>query len=204
MHASVKLGGVLAKAGGAERALAKAITGGMRDATDELKQALRSQTNAAGLGTRVANTWRGQVYPNKTDAVDPRGFIWSKAPKIAQFFDSGNAIVPINGHRYLAVPTDAARAIRGKKGARLTVPQVEAKLGRRIVIIPGKQGHLLGLVDMSLNAKGQRKRGMTKRQMVLFYTFVPMVPGQKRLDVQAEVDRVAATIPASIDKRIRS
>jgi hypothetical protein len=202
MHAKVKTGGFLVKAGGAERALGRAVTGAMRDATNALKQALRDEANAVGLGNRVANTWRGRVYPDKGDSIEPTGFIWSKAPKIAQFFDSGNAVVPINGHRYLAVPTPAARQITGKKGARLTIPQVEAKLGRPIIVIPGKNGHLLGLFDQSLNAKGVRKRGATKRDMVLLYTFVPMVPGQKRLDVQSQVGRVAGTIPGAIDKRI--
>jgi hypothetical protein len=202
MHASVRTGGFLIKAGGAERALGRAITGAMRDATNTLKLALRAEAQSVGLGARVANTWRGKTFPDRSDAIDPRGFIWSKAPKIAQFFDSGNAVVPINGHRYLAIPTEAARRITGKKGRRLTVREVEAKLGRRIIVIKGKQGHLLGLFDQSLNARGARKRGAKKRDMVLLYTFVPSVAGQKRLDVQAHVDQVAATIPGLIDQRI--
>ena len=202
MHAKVKMGGMLLKAGGAERALGRAITGSMRDATNTLKLALRAEAQAVGLGSRVANTWRSKIYPDKADSISPTGFIWSKAPKIAQFFDSGNAVVPINGHRYLAVPTDAARRITGKKGARLTVAAVQAKLGRPIIVIPGKAGHLLGLFDQSLNTKGMRKRGAKKRDLVLLYTFVPMVAGQKRTDVQAQVNQVAGTIPAAIDKRI--
>ena len=202
MHAKVKLGGNLARAGMAERALGRAVTGAMRDATNTLKLALRAEAEAAGLGSRLAYTWRARIYPDKGSSITPTGFIWSKAPRIVQFFDSGNAVVPINGHRYLAIPTVTARAITGKKGARLTVAQVEAKLRRPIIVIPGKNGHLLGLFDQSLNTKGVRKRGAKKRDLVLLYTFVPTVPGQKRLDVPAQVDRVAPTIPGLIDKAI--
>ena len=202
MHVTVKMGGFLAKAGNAERALARAVTSAMQGAANTLKQALRDEANAVGLGNRVANTWRARTYPTKAASLDPTGFIWSKAPKIIQFFDNGNSVVPINGHRYLAIPTDAARAITGKKGARLTVSAVQAKLGRPIIIIPGKNGHKLGLFDQSLNRAGNRKRGAKKRDLVLLYTFVPMVPGQKRLDVQAHVDAIGATIPAAIDKAI--
>lgn len=203
VHASVSQSGPLATASGAERALARAITGAMRETTGLLKQSLRDDVNRAGLGSRLANTWRGETYPQKSASVSPKGYIWSKAPEIISFYDSGNVIVPINGHRYLAIPTAAARAITGKKRRRLSVPEVEAKLGRKIIIIKGKNGHLLGLFDQSLKRGGGRKRGVpNKRDLVLLYTFVPMVAGQKRLDVLAEAQAAAAILPAAIERKL--
>ncbi|MBO6288749.1 MAG: hypothetical protein J6N45_00295, partial [Alphaproteobacteria bacterium] len=38
---------------------AKAVTAGIKTATNGLKLSLRTQVKAAKLGTRLANTWRG-------------------------------------------------------------------------------------------------------------------------------------------------
>jgi hypothetical protein len=35
----------------------------MREATDGLKTELRGQITSADLGSRLANTWLGEVYP---------------------------------------------------------------------------------------------------------------------------------------------
>jgi hypothetical protein len=45
------------------RAGEKAVTAGVKQATDGLKLAMRRQVTSAGLGQRLANTWRGKVYP---------------------------------------------------------------------------------------------------------------------------------------------
>jgi len=44
-------------------AAARAVTGGIREATAGLKAELRGQITGAGLGTRLANPWRGEIYP---------------------------------------------------------------------------------------------------------------------------------------------
>lgn len=42
---------------------ADAVTKGITNATDGLKNAMRSQVKSSGLSNRLANTWRGNVYP---------------------------------------------------------------------------------------------------------------------------------------------
>lgn len=42
---------------------ADAVTKGITNATDGLKNSMRSQVKSSGLSNRLANTWRGQVYP---------------------------------------------------------------------------------------------------------------------------------------------
>lgn len=204
VDASIRRDGFLRSPNRAPEApLAQAITKAMREATNALKLALRDDVLSAGLGQRVANTWRDNTYPKSGGSLQPTGFIWSKAPRIAQFFDSGNPVVPLGGRRYLAIPTAEGRALTGKRRRRLTVPEIEARLGRPLIVIPGKSGHLLVLYDQSLNKAGRRKRGAARRDLVLLFTFVPTVAGQKRIDVQSVVDQIGATVPAAIDRAIR-
>jgi len=199
MRATINLERFVAENDAAEKKLAKAITAGMSDTTDEVKEALRDLVRGARLGDRLAKTWQGKTYPKTGVSLHPKGFIWSKAPEIIAFYAEGQDIVPINGHPYLAIPTAAARAITGKKGARLTVAQIEARLKRKIVVIKGKRGNLLGLYDP--RTATAKKRG-AKRDLVLLYTFVPMVKGKRHFDVGEAVNEKAAHLPANIDRRL--
>lgn len=58
-----------AELGAAERAM----TTGIREAKDGLKAELRGQITGAGLGTRLANTWRGEVYPKGQPSIGAAG-----------------------------------------------------------------------------------------------------------------------------------
>lgn len=182
-----------------ERVLAAGVTGGMTDATETLKEGLRNQVRAAGLGTKVANTWRARTYPTRRASLHPTAYAWSNAPQIAIFFDTGQNSVPINGHRYLAIPT--ARVPRGRRGKRLSVPEVMAKLGQRLIVMPGRNGHLLGLYDATLSKAGKRRKG-AKRELILLFTFVPEVRGQKRTNVRSVAEQVGAEIPLLIERRL--
>ena len=46
-----------------EKDIERAVTSGMRDAADGLKQDLREDVVAAGLGERLSRTWRGKTFP---------------------------------------------------------------------------------------------------------------------------------------------
>jgi hypothetical protein len=41
----------------------RAVTGGVREGADEVKRALRADVIGAGLGARLAKTWRSSDYP---------------------------------------------------------------------------------------------------------------------------------------------
>ena len=89
--------------GNAERA----VTVGIREATDGLKTELRSQITRAGLGTRLANTWRGEVYPRSGQSIGAAGYVWSKAPGLVRLYAEGGIIRSKQG-LFLAIPTPAA------------------------------------------------------------------------------------------------
>ncbi|WP_353799190.1 DUF6441 family protein, partial [Thalassospira sp.] len=71
---------------------------------------------SAGLGTRLARTWRSRAYPNK--GYDAASLVWSKAPQIVRTFDRGTVIKSKSGF-WLAIPTASAPK-RGVGGKRIT------------------------------------------------------------------------------------
>lgn len=94
-----------------EKDIERAVTSGMRDATDGLKQDLREDVVAAGLGERLSRTWRGKTFPEVGESAEAAAYVWSRAPKIVDAFDRGVVIRSARG-LFLAIPTAAA----GKSG----------------------------------------------------------------------------------------
>lgn len=97
---------------GTQQDIERAVTSGMRDAADGLKQDLRDDVVASGLGERLSRTWRGKVFPEVGESVEAAAFVWSKAPKLINAFDRGVTIRSARGF-WLAIPTPAAGA-RGR------------------------------------------------------------------------------------------
>ena len=96
-----------------------AVTDGMRDATEGLKAELRQQVVGASLGTKLANTWRSEVYPKNGTSLRAAGYVFSKAPDIVSAFEDGTVIRSQKGF-WLAIPTPAAgKGVGGKRMDRL-------------------------------------------------------------------------------------
>lgn len=92
-----------------------AVTAGVREATNGLKLDLRQQITGAGLGRRLANTWRSEVYPKGKKSIRAAGLVFSKAPNIVRAYADGAVIRSRHGF-FLAIPTQAAgRYGDGKK-----------------------------------------------------------------------------------------
>jgi len=66
-----------------EKDIERAVTSGMRDAADGLKQDLREDVIAAGLGERLYRTWRGKTFPELGESAEAAAYVWSRAPKIS-------------------------------------------------------------------------------------------------------------------------
>lgn len=99
----------------AYKAGAVAVTAGITQATDGLKSDMRGQVKAAGLSSRLANTWRGVVYPKGKKSISAAGEVYSNAQKIMQGFEYQTVIHGKNGF-WLAIPTDAIpKRLMGKK-----------------------------------------------------------------------------------------
>ncbi len=62
------------------RDIERAIGTGTRAAGRGLRTELRRQVGSAGLGQRLANSWRDKHYPNQK--LDAASLIYTKAPQI--------------------------------------------------------------------------------------------------------------------------
>jgi Family of unknown function (DUF6441) len=66
------------------------VTAGTEAAGQGLKTDLRRQVTSAGLGQRLANSWRDKHYPNQK--LDAASLVYTKAPQIIRAFDEGAVI----------------------------------------------------------------------------------------------------------------
>jgi hypothetical protein len=62
------------------RDIERAVTIGTRDAGRGLKTELRRQVSGAGLGQRLANSWRDKHYPNRK--LDAASLVYTKVPQM--------------------------------------------------------------------------------------------------------------------------
>ncbi|MFV0626606.1 MAG: DUF6441 family protein [Alphaproteobacteria bacterium] len=94
---------------------ASAVTKGISSATDGLKSSMRTQVKSAGLSPRLANTWRGVIYPKSKKSISAAGVVYSNAQKIMEGFEYQTVIRGKSGF-WLAIPTSTTpKRIRGKK-----------------------------------------------------------------------------------------
>jgi hypothetical protein len=168
---------------------------------------------AAGMGQRLANTWRMKVYPEGgRTSLEPSIVVWTKAPKIVDAFSRGATIYPTGGRRYIAIPTDnVPPALRGRRarGQRLMTPEeVEAAFNQDLIIRNGRMGHKLAFVNV-VQAKSVRRPGFRRAtkgrlaqgrevRLVLMFTFVPQAKLPKKLNPEAHVAEWAGRFRAQI------
>jgi hypothetical protein len=87
------------------REMERAVASGTRDAGRGLRTELRRQVASAGLGQRLANSWRDKHYANRR--LDAASLVYTKAPQIIRAFDDG-ALTRSRRGRSLAIPTENA------------------------------------------------------------------------------------------------
>jgi hypothetical protein len=187
-------------------AAAETVTAVTTTARD-LRDRLRAQVLAAGLGERLARTWRTSASPtgppSGSDPVVVR--VFSKAPVIIGAFDQGVTIRSRNG-TWLAIPTDRVPQRPGRgAGRRLTPVEVEARFNRDLRFVPPRPGRhaLLVIDDLTPARSGRGLRPATSRRLaqgraagaVVMFVLVPQVTLSRRLDVAAALAAVAAEYP---------
>lgn len=175
-----------------------ATSNAVRGETAHLKSALRDDVKSAGLGSRLANTWRSQLYPETGASMDAAGFIWSKAPHIVEAFEKG-VVITAKGGKYLAIPTENAP----KRIGRLSVtPQLYEQHRGNLVFVKGKNGKafLVAEVQASYRKKdgaftGFRKVGKrsaatgNRVTTVVMFLLIPQARLKKRLEPRGIFDR---------------
>ena len=107
----------------------RAVTAAVREAGTGLKLGWRGQITGAGLGARLANSIRSELFPKAGGSLNAAAVVWSKAPVIIGAHDAGPLIRARNG-LWLAIPTPAAGKALG--GRRITPAGWERKTGLRL------------------------------------------------------------------------
>ncbi|WP_010184775.1 DUF6441 family protein [Sphingomonas sp. PAMC 26605] len=192
--------------------IAGVVTAAMREGTAGLKDELREQVRGAGLGARLATTWQANNYPATGESIEPAGYVFSRAPTIISAYAEGATIVPLAGHRYLAIPTKNVPRGRGRRKPRMTVFEVETSFNQDLILRPGKRGTLLGFID-AVRAKSIKRPGVRnatkgrlaqgrKRELILMFVFVKSIRVAKVLDVEGAANRWAANIAASVSAQL--
>ena len=152
------------------RDLERAVTSGTRAAGRGLKTELRREVTSAGLGQRLANSWRDKHYQNQK--LDAASLVYTKAPQIIRAFDEG-AVIRSRRGRFLAIPTENAprKGTDGKRIRPSTFPEhrfgplrfVPRQSGPSLLVVDGcvlrsagKTGQLRGFRRATDRARPQR------------------------------------------------
>lgn len=187
-----------------------AVTKGIRTASDGLKGDLRAQVTSAGLGSRLANTWRSEVYPRAQTSLRAAGLVFSRAPDIVSAFNSGVPIRSPNGF-FLAIPTAAAGASGLKRDGtgkeRLTPGGWERRTGLRLRFIYRRGRPSLLVADNvrvtargiaapnTANRKGGKATRLAGRTTTVIFILVPQVRLGKRFDVEGAAEKWRSRLP---------
>ncbi|MGI4879909.1 MAG: DUF6441 family protein, partial [Janthinobacterium lividum] len=182
------------------------LTAALRDTTAGLKEELRGQVTAAGMGNRLANTWRGNTYPQSRDSLDPATYVYSNAPAIIDAFSRGVTIRPAGGKQFLWLPTKNVPRSRSR-GSRSASPQeVEAQFNQDLIIRRWRSGRMLAFVDTDTRKRGAKRSavGLTaKQKLLLMFVLVPSVRVAKRFDLDAAANGWAGRFPQLLAARWR-
>lgn len=161
---------------------ARAVTKGVSLAANGLKTVMRTQVKSAGLGSRLANTWRGDVYPKAKNSVSAAGVVYTKAQKIMEGFEYQTVVRGKDG-LWLAIPTAAiSKRICNR---RMTPALYERSKGVRLRFVYRKNG-------ISLLVHEQ------KRKTIIAFVLVPQVRMPKLINFAAEGAKWQAKLPSLI------
>lgn len=188
------------------RAGERAVKGAIGTAATRLKTAWRGQVTGAGLGQRLANTIRSEVYPKGQPSLNAAGIVYTKAPHIISSHAKGAVIRAQNG-LWLAIPTKAAP--KGRRGGRITPAEFEQRTGLELKFVFRRARTSLLVAEGRLS-RGKRTPGafrVSRSKKGLGLTAVPIfilvrqTKLAKILDLDAAVRLAAAAIPGDITAR---
>lgn len=191
----------------------KAVSEAMGDVQAGLKEELREQVMGAGMGARLAKTWRGKRFPESRPSINSAAYVWSRAPNIVDAFERGMPILA-RSRRFLAVPTkDAGVSHTTAKNRRLTPAIWEAETGVKLRFVP-RGSHALLVTDAAYVRQPTRWRRRKSfkpikapltggRKLLVIFVLVPMVNPRKRFDVEGAGNRWADRVPSIISQHWR-
>lgn len=203
-----------------KRDLRNAVSEGIEEGAEKVKQGWRRQIRTARLGTRLQNTVRKLSYPKGGQkSLNAAAIVYTKAPHIIGAYDKGVVIRAKSG-RFLAIPT--ANVPRGSKNRKRLTPKNWPKGMGELRFVPLKNGRAMLVVDdrratytkagalksfakagKSTMAKGYSASGRHGLVTVPMFILIPQASVQKRLDVRRVAAEIGSTVPTIIDRRLR-
>jgi hypothetical protein len=182
----------------------KAIDDAVAEATIGLKEELRDLTFVA-LGRRVAYAWQSRFYPNKGQAGGPAGFVYTKAPRIIDFFRAERVVTPL-GHAF-AIPVSPVVKRFGKA---MTIAEVETRFNQDLQARRLPSGNIGLFADLVRARSGRgfrqatkgRVAGGRKVELVLMFVLVKSLRSRKLIDLVAPANRWANQVPQLVDKKL--
>lgn len=169
---------------------------GLRRAQQLVKGQLRGQVVRAGLGERLAKTWRdkdrrGRELYWANQGLDAAAMVVSSAQQIIE--GHMGATIRARSGRYLAIPTE--EALRMRRGRRRMSPRTFPGGMKRLRYVPRPNGPDLLVLDTGGKTKaGRYRKGSSTKVM---FVLVRQVSLKQRLpDVAGVVTRVEHMLPA--------
>lgn len=182
----------------------QAIDDGLREAATGLKEELRDRTFQV-LGRRVAYTWQSRFYDNRGQSGGPAGFVWTKAPRIIDFWRAERVVTPLG--KAFAIPVNP---VVKRFGRAMSIAEVEAKFNQDLEPVRLPSG-LIGLFADLLRAKSGRgfrqpTRGRVaqgrKTEKVLLFVLVRSLRSRKLIDLVGPAERWANKVPQLVERKL--
>lgn len=163
----------------------------------------------------LASTWQGRTYPRDRNSLDVAGWLYTRAKKLIEVFETATTIKVAGNAQFLAIPLGPAKAIvrrlqqQKKKGligrdsfGRFTrddsyVEQVARALGVDLVpiIAPDRlTGVLVAANNLTLTPTGRAAKGQQKAATPLF-ALAKTATLKKRIKGKALLDEILSNFP---------
>lgn len=173
---------------------------------------LRSSVREAGLGDRLANAWRGEVYPRRGPALEPALFIYTKAPEIIRAHTGEMITADAGGYLAIPIPDSPAEDFPNPRGSDTKVDYARARFGERLFMIPPKNGRIGMLAvegaaitktgRVSIRQKNKKDQWGKGTMTIPLFWLVPQVTMKPALDPQADFDWIAERFAEEYPKRM--
>lgn len=177
-----------------DKASADAVATVIRRRTTALKNAIRKEILAAGLGERLANAVRSQVWPERGGSLGAHGRVWSKAiykraGGLVDLFTAFEDGASIKGSPYLAIP---APGLRSPKDHRRMARPSDFPSDAFEIRPTLRAGQFL------LVFKAKRVAGLATQQPRVAFLLIRTANVRKRLNIKRHHTRIEAGIDAAI------
>lgn len=189
--------------GADKKRLARAITAGMREAGNQIKQGGRASIAAGGLSSRWQNALRVDLYPKSGVSTKPALLVFHKIRYAGQFEDPQ----PVSGRPLIWLPIDA-NLPGGGKGQRWTPHKFTLQVGPLRAGRHGSRPMLFAQISVSgggkvlpLTRKGARARPAKKSWLPVFVG-VSSVHDPKLFDIRGVVERVGTQLEGIIASKL--